>query len=88
MNAALWQAGWGYYLSNMVGMEGTGLTPDDLSWAREHFAHARARGRTVCRDPMRATALRCAAGDVTRSVEAAHQGPATPPDATSGCATC
>ncbi len=37
MNAALWQAGWGYFLSNMVGRDGTGLTADDLAWAREHF---------------------------------------------------
>jgi hypothetical protein len=37
MNAALWQVGWGYYLSNMVGFDGTGLTPAILAWARDHF---------------------------------------------------
>ena len=38
MNVALWQAGWGYYLSNMVGFDGTGLTVNLISWARDHFA--------------------------------------------------
>ncbi len=37
MNVALWQVGWGYYLTNMVGFDGTGLTPGLLSWARNHF---------------------------------------------------
>src|SRR5581483_1056054 len=37
MNAALWQVGWGYYLTNMVGFDGTGLTPALLAWARNHF---------------------------------------------------
>jgi len=36
MNAALWQVGWGYYLSNMIGPE-TGLTPDTVDWARTRF---------------------------------------------------
>ena len=45
MNTALWQATWGYFLTNMIGMEGTGLTPDTLAWAREHFiAHVRSGG--------------------------------------------
>lgn len=37
MNTALWQATWGYFLSNMIGMEGTGLTPEIFAWVREHF---------------------------------------------------
>ena len=37
MNTALWQTTWGYFLSNMIGVEGTGLTPEVLAWAREHF---------------------------------------------------
>ena len=46
MNTALWQAGWGYYLSNLIGFGGymhvnmsggSGLSPDDLPWARNHF---------------------------------------------------
>ncbi len=37
MNTALWQATWGYYLTNMVGFDDTGLTVDALAWAREHF---------------------------------------------------
>ncbi|NLD67658.1 MAG: hypothetical protein GX644_02470, partial [Limnobacter sp.] len=45
MNLALWQAGWGYYFGNLVGFDGTGLTPAALAWAREHFAsHVRAGG--------------------------------------------
>src|SRR5262249_47042235 len=28
---------WGYYLTNMVGMESTGLTPEAIAWARDHF---------------------------------------------------
>lgn len=37
MNAALWEVTWGYFLSNLVGFDGTGLTPDGLAWARDHF---------------------------------------------------
>ena len=45
MNTALWQATWGYYLTNMFGMEGTGLTPEIVAWAREHFVtHVRSFG--------------------------------------------
>ena len=45
MNTALWQATWGYFLTNMIGMDGTGLTPDTLAWAREHFiTHVRSGG--------------------------------------------
>jgi hypothetical protein len=36
MNTALWQVGWGYYLTNMVGAQ-TGLTTQNIDWAREHF---------------------------------------------------
>jgi len=32
---ALWTPTWGYYLANLVGMQGLGV--DDLDWAREHF---------------------------------------------------
>jgi hypothetical protein len=45
MNVALWQVGWGYYLTNMVGFDGTGLTPALVAWARDHFAtHVRSFG--------------------------------------------
>ena len=45
MNTALWQATWGYFLTNMIGMEGTGLTPEALAWVREHFTtHVRSGG--------------------------------------------
>lgn len=37
MNTALWPVTWGYFLSNMIGFEGTGLTPERLAWARDHF---------------------------------------------------
>jgi hypothetical protein len=36
MNTALWQVGWGYFLSNMIGAE-TGLATESLDWARGHF---------------------------------------------------
>lgn len=36
MNAALWQVGWGYFLSNMMSAE-TGFTAEALDWARNHF---------------------------------------------------
>jgi hypothetical protein len=49
MNVALWQPSWGYYLSNMIGFDGTGFTPDGLAWARDHFlAHVRAAGAFAC----------------------------------------
>jgi hypothetical protein len=38
MNVALWQIGWGYYLTNMVGFDGTGLTPELIAWAHDHLA--------------------------------------------------
>jgi hypothetical protein len=45
MNTALWQSTWGYFLANMIGMDGTGLTPDSLAWARDHFIeHVRSGG--------------------------------------------
>lgn len=45
MNTALWQATWGYFLTNMIGFEGTGLSADALAWARDHFtAHVRSGG--------------------------------------------
>lgn len=53
MNAALWQVGWGYYLSNMMGPE-TGLTVESVDWARRYFLeYVRASG------PL--PALRCGA---------------------------
>ena len=45
MATALWPATWGYYLANLIGLEGTGLTLEAIAWAREHFiAHVRAFG--------------------------------------------
>lgn len=44
MNTALWQVGWGYFLSNMIGTE-AGLTQADGDWARRHFLdHVRSFG--------------------------------------------
>lgn len=37
MNTALWAATWGYYLQHLIGIEGTGLTLDDINWTRDHF---------------------------------------------------
>lgn len=39
MNTVLWQVGWGYFLGNVVGCAGTGLTPAAIERAREHFAN-------------------------------------------------
>jgi hypothetical protein len=45
MNTALWPATWGYFLTNMIGSKETGLTPELLQWAREHFiSHVRSHG--------------------------------------------
>ncbi len=45
MATALWPATWGYYLMNLVGLDGTGLTLDTIAWARDHFiANVRAFG--------------------------------------------
>ena len=40
MNTALWQATWGYFLLQMLGVGGTNETPltdEDIAWARQHF---------------------------------------------------
>jgi hypothetical protein len=45
MNTALWSAGWGYWLSNLMGFNGTGLNDETLVWARRRFIdHVRAVG--------------------------------------------
>lgn len=48
MNTALWQATWGYFLSQMVGVPGTAegpLTDPDIAWVRKHFIdYVRASG--------------------------------------------
>ncbi|MCI0388364.1 MAG: hypothetical protein MOB07_06315 [Acidobacteria bacterium] len=48
MNTALWQATWGYFLLQMLGVGGTGESPlndDDIAWARSHFIdYVRASG--------------------------------------------
>ncbi|HYU65965.1 MAG TPA: hypothetical protein VEK09_04380, partial [Jatrophihabitantaceae bacterium] len=45
MATALWPATWGYYLLNLIGFDGTGLTLESIAWAREHFIeHVRAFG--------------------------------------------
>ncbi len=53
MNAALWPVTWGYFLTNMIGFDGSGLTPELIEWARAHFI---ANVRSVGPYP----ALRCA----------------------------
>ncbi|MCU0602421.1 MAG: hypothetical protein MUC33_07150 [Desulfobacterales bacterium] len=40
MNTALWQATWGYFLLQMLGVGATSESPlsdDDIAWARSHF---------------------------------------------------
>ena len=48
MNTALWQATWGYFLLQMLGVGQPGespLTDDDIAWARNHFIqYVRANG--------------------------------------------
>jgi hypothetical protein len=48
MNTALWQSTWGYFLSQMLGVSGTGENPlsdGDIAWARSHFIdYVRASG--------------------------------------------
>ena len=48
MNTALWQATWGYFLLQMLGVGVTSespLTDDDIAWARSHFInYVRASG--------------------------------------------
>ncbi|HKV34593.1 MAG TPA: hypothetical protein VJP89_09735, partial [Pyrinomonadaceae bacterium] len=48
MNTALWQATWGYFLLQMLGVGQPGespLTDDDIAWARSHFIqYVRATG--------------------------------------------
>jgi hypothetical protein len=36
LTTALWPATWGYFLSQMVGFDGTGLSPAGREWARSH----------------------------------------------------
>ena len=48
MNTALWQATWGYFLLQMLGVGATNespLTDDDIAWVRSHFIdYVRASG--------------------------------------------
>ncbi len=45
MARALWPTTWGYFLTQMIGFDGTGLTPAGLEWARDHATeHVRAGG--------------------------------------------
>jgi hypothetical protein len=45
MNTALWPVTWGYYLGNLIGFDGTGLTTERLALARRHFIdHVRGSG--------------------------------------------
>ena len=45
MSTALWPVTWGYYLTNMIGFDGTGLTVGMVDWARRHFIdHVRGGG--------------------------------------------
>ena len=74
MNTALWQVGWGYFLSNMIGFDGTGLTAEVSPGRAITFCRSRARGGPVpaC---AAAAALRRAAGDLARPVASRRAGP-------------
>ena len=69
MNTALWQVGWGYFLSNMIGPE-AGLTPSGHRLGARALSRPRAQLRTVPGAALRRAAVRRAAGDVARSVAA------------------
>ena len=72
MNTALWQATWGYFLSQHDRRGRHGLDAGGLAWAREHFiAHVRSGGPFP---PLRCwpAAVRCPAGHVARPVAAAR----------------
>ena len=86
MNVALWQVGWGYYLSNMVGFDGTGLTPRSWSLGARSFRHSRAQRRAVSDPALRPPALRRAAGDLARSVASRRPARSRLSRPTPGCA--
>ena len=44
MARALWPATWGYFLTQMIGFDGTGLTPAGQEWARAHATEHVRRG--------------------------------------------
>ena len=69
MNAALWQVGWGYFLSNMIGTE-AGLDAARSRVGAASFPRSRAQLRSAATPPLRCAALRRAAGDVARSLAA------------------
>ena len=69
MNTALWQVGWGYFLSNMIGTE-AGLTPAGPRVGAAALPRSRAQLRTVAGAALRRAAVRPPAGDVARSLAA------------------
>ena len=73
MNTALWQATWGYFLLQMLGVGAAGespLTDDDIAWAREHFIDYVRAERPAAGAAHRQAALRRSAGDLARRLEA------------------
>ena len=69
MNTALWQVGWGYFLSNMIGTE-AGLDAGRPRVGAPALPRSRAQLRTVAGAALRRAAVRPAAGDLARSVAA------------------
>ncbi len=63
--------GWGYFLTNMVGFDGTGLTAEPDRLGARSLRHPRAQRRAVSGPALRPAAVRPAAGDLARPVEAA-----------------
>ncbi len=79
---ALWPATWGYYLLNLIGLQGTGLTLDAIAWAREHFiANVRAFGPLptlrVGRQPYGVLPVTPLGGDPAKIVDARERWLAT-----------
>ena len=73
MNTALWQATWGYFLTNMIGMDGTGLTPETTCVGARALRRARSQRRTVPAVALWQAAVRCSAGHVARLLASARR---------------
>ena len=68
MNTALWQATWGYFLRTWWGWTHDRADAGRDCVGTQSFRQLRAQRRTVSGDPLWKAALRCAAGDLARSL--------------------
>ena len=72
MRTALWPASFGYFLAQMIGLQGGPRLRGDRLGARP-FHRARARCGSAAGPALRAAAVRCAAGDVARRLAAGQR---------------